>query len=95
MLHLVLELRFYILYDSAKKLIFGHSFWLGLNPNSIATINESIYVGMMGGYAKINIKKNELSFYQFKKLPKLSKERRKSIRKSLTDEEVAEFYPGM
>jgi hypothetical protein len=55
----------------SKLLEFDELFWKGLYPNSIAAINErNIYVGMRGGYAKIDLKKKGIKFYMYVKKQK-------------------------
>jgi hypothetical protein len=50
-----------------KKLLFENLFWHGLYPNSVAVLDDrNIYVGMRGGYVKINIPKMELKLYKVK-----------------------------
>lgn len=49
-----------------KELVFEKLFWSGLYPNSLVAIDEkSIYVGIRGGYVKINLPKKEFHFYKY------------------------------
>lgn len=59
--------RFYTLNKKMEKtLIFKDLFWYGLAPNSIALIeNKYAYIGMRGGFAKINLSKKNLEFYKY------------------------------
>ena len=59
---------FYCIYKRKKELILNNLFWRGLYPHSIAVINErNIYIGIYGGYAKINLPKKELKLFMFNK----------------------------
>jgi hypothetical protein len=59
--------QFYFIDNWKKSLVFDNLFWYGMNPNSIAVIDEEhIYVGMHNGYAKINLTKKELTFFRHK-----------------------------
>jgi len=41
-------------------------FWEGLYPNSIAVLDEeNIFIGIRGGIVKLNILKNEITFYKY------------------------------
>jgi hypothetical protein len=58
---------FYIIHNWNKELIFDKLFWYGLNPNSVAVLDENnIYVGMHGGYAKIDLSTKTLTFFKHK-----------------------------
>lgn len=55
---------FYCIHRLKKELVLDNLFWEGLYPNSIAIINErNIYVGMHGGYAKIDLPKKEVKLF--------------------------------
>jgi hypothetical protein len=57
--------RFYILDNWKKDIVFDHLFWDGLNPNSFALLKDILFVGMHGGYAKIDLKKRGVTFYKY------------------------------
>ena len=60
--------NFYVIDKLNKKLILEETFWGGLYPNSLATLDgKNIYVGMRGGYALVNIEKGTADFYGLKK----------------------------
>ncbi|MEX8548015.1 MAG: hypothetical protein V5804_10485 [Mucilaginibacter sp.] len=59
---------FYCINKQKKELILNNLFWRGLYPHSIAVINErNIYIGIYGGYAKINLPKKELKLFMYNK----------------------------
>jgi hypothetical protein len=54
-------------YNNKNEIIFTNLSWGGLLPNSIACLDEeNIFVGLNGGYAKINLIKKEFEFYEYK-----------------------------
>ena len=56
----------YIIRDAKKELIFSKTFWNSLYPNSIAYIDDqNIFIGMRGGYAKINLINKKLRFFKY------------------------------
>jgi hypothetical protein len=58
----------YLINNWKAEKIFDDMFWEGLFPNSIAVKNRKrIYIGMRGGYAKINLPGKKLTFYKFSK----------------------------
>jgi hypothetical protein len=60
--------RLYVVKNCKKELIFDNLFWYGFNPSSIAVKDsQTIYVGMVGFYAKIDLAKKELLLYKFNK----------------------------
>jgi hypothetical protein len=59
--------KFYSIKDGKEELVLDNLFWEGLAPNSIAFINEkNIFVGMHGGFAKIDLHKKGIKFYVYK-----------------------------
>jgi len=57
---------FFVVQDHQKDLIFKDTFWRGLYPNSIAMLNpENIFVGMRGGFAKLDLTNKSLKFYKY------------------------------
>jgi hypothetical protein len=59
--------RLYVVDKWQKELILSDLFWYGFYPNSIAVYDSNIiYVGMNGGYVKVDIKKKQLTFYKYK-----------------------------
>lgn len=58
---------FYIVHNNKVTTFIDKAFWWGLYPCSIAVENKNnIYIGMRGGYAKINLEdKNDLFFYEY------------------------------
>jgi hypothetical protein len=59
---------FYIVDSSwKKKLIFDRLGWRGLYLNSIAVLDEHhIYLGMRGGFAKIDLTTKQIVYYKYK-----------------------------
>jgi hypothetical protein len=59
---------FYRISGGKKETVLDNLFWAGLNPNSIAVVDENhIYVGMHCGYAKADLVKREIKFYRYNK----------------------------
>ena len=59
---------FFIVHDNKKELIFQDVFWNYLYPNSIAIFNdENIFVGMRGGFAKLDLMDKSIKFYKYNK----------------------------
>ncbi|MGQ7944864.1 hypothetical protein [Flavobacterium sp. WC2509] len=60
--------RFYTINKEMEKtLIFKDLFWYGLGPFSITPIgNTYVYLGLAGGFAKINLLKKDLELYKYK-----------------------------
>ncbi len=55
---------FYCIAKGKKEVVLENLLWEGLSPNSIAVIGETdIYVGILGGYARVNLKKNQVLLY--------------------------------
>ena len=60
--------NFYVIDKLNKKQILKKTFWGGLYPNSLATLDgKNIYVGMRGGYALVNTETGVADFYGLKK----------------------------
>ena len=58
---------FYIVENMKKRIIFKDSFWGGLYPNSIVLEDQNnIFVGIRGGFVKLNLQENNLKFYKAK-----------------------------
>lgn len=61
--------NFCVIRNWVRQPIFEKIFWWGLGPSSIAVKNEhEIYVGITGGYTRIDAVKKELKFYKYNKL---------------------------
>jgi len=59
--------NFYIVHNFKKELLYKDTFWSGLYPNSLAVIDPSnIYVGMKGGYVKLDLVKKTMKLYEYK-----------------------------
>lgn len=62
------QASFYVLKDFNKQKVVDKTFWNGLYPNSIAAFNDtSIYIGMRGGIAKLNLQTKKINFYRYNK----------------------------
>lgn len=59
--------RFYIIKNWHKALVLTNLFWGYLNPNSFALLRHSLFVGMRGGYAKIDLRKKDMIFFKYQK----------------------------
>lgn len=58
----------YIIKNSQEELVFSKTFWASLYPNSIAVENDSsLFIGMRGGVARLNLKRKVVEFYQSRK----------------------------
>jgi hypothetical protein len=51
-----------------KETIFKDTFWESLYPNSLITLNNNIYMGIRGGYVRIDLKSKGFVFYEYKNL---------------------------
>jgi hypothetical protein len=59
---------FVIVHDNKKEIIFKDLFWDGLYPNSIAVLNrENVFVGIRGGFVKIDLINKSFKFYKYNK----------------------------
>lgn len=57
--------NFYVIDKLNKKIILEKTFWSGLYPTSLATLDgKNIYIGMRGGYALVNIQNKKIDFYK-------------------------------
>lgn len=57
---------FFVIRDIKKEKIFSDTFWSSLYPNSVAIIDENnIYLGLRGGFAKLDITKKKIRFFRF------------------------------
>ncbi|RZK24911.1 MAG: hypothetical protein EOO43_06900 [Flavobacterium sp.] len=62
-IYVLTEKSLFVVDKSSRKQVFSNMFWYGLDPNSIAVKDErNIYVGMRGGYAKINFPLKKVAF---------------------------------
>lgn len=60
--------NFYVFKDFKKDIVFKDTFWSGLYPNSIAVVDKKIvYMGIRGGYVKLNLIDKKFIFYKYKK----------------------------
>ena len=61
--------NFYIIHKNIMAdILLKNMFWRGLYPNSIAAIDDKhIYIGIRGGYVKLNLKTKEVTFYKYKR----------------------------
>jgi len=58
--------RFYLLNNWKKEMELDDLFWEGLYPNSLAIKDKTtLYTGLRGGYAKINLKTKQITFYKY------------------------------
>jgi hypothetical protein len=52
-----------------KETIFNNTFWSSLRPNSIVAINDkNIFMGIVGGYVKIDLTNRSYTFFKYKKI---------------------------
>lgn len=59
---------FFIVKDLNKEAIFKDTFWISLYPNSLVVIDENnVYLGLRGGYAKLDIAKKNIRFFKYTK----------------------------
>ena len=59
---------FYIIDGDKKELVLDDLFWIMLNPNSIAVLDdENIFIGLRGCYAKINAVTKNIKVYIYNK----------------------------
>ena len=59
---------FFIVRNHEKQLIFKDLFWQSLYPNSIAVLNpENVFVGIRGGFVKLDLTNKSLKFYKYNK----------------------------
>lgn len=57
---------FAILRNLRKEVILEDTFWGGLYPNSVAVFNnDEVYIGMRGGYVRLNTKTKAIQFFQY------------------------------
>lgn len=64
--------NFYIVKNEKCETIFKGMFWESLYPNSVAALNDNeVYLGIKGGYVKLNISNKTLKFYKYKHLSKV------------------------
>ncbi|HSY76055.1 MAG TPA: hypothetical protein VK890_04315, partial [Bacteroidia bacterium] len=59
---------FYLVHNNLKKeVVLRNVFWRSLYPNSIAIMDyKHVYIGIRGGYVKLNLKTKQLTFYKYK-----------------------------
>lgn len=56
---------FFVVKDLKKSAIFTDMFWEALYPDSVAVLNaENIFVGIRGGFVKLNIVNKSFEFYK-------------------------------
>ena len=59
---------FFVLDSNNKTKTFDHLFWDLLFPNSIVARSErEVYVGIRGGYVKLNLESRQVTFYKYNK----------------------------
>ena len=59
---------FYVISNNKQEMVMDNLFWVGLYPNSIAVADKNtIYVGMRGGYVKLNLQTRDMVFYKYNK----------------------------
>jgi hypothetical protein len=60
---------FYQIHNSQKTTIFKDQFWWGLSPWSLIAINDKeVYMGITGGYVKLDLVNKRYVFYKFRGL---------------------------
>ncbi|MES2378342.1 MAG: hypothetical protein V4553_17250 [Bacteroidota bacterium] len=60
--------RFYIFNKWKKELELDNLFWTGLGPNELVMANKNtLYTGIIGGYAKIDLKAKKVTLYKYSK----------------------------
>lgn len=58
----------YIVRNSQKQVILSKTFWNSLYPNSIAYLgDQNVFIGMRGGYAKVDLTNKSLKFFKYTK----------------------------
>lgn len=61
--------NFYLIHDYKSELIVKDRFWASLYPNSIAAATSpTVFIGMRGGYAELNLVTRNLIFYKYKEI---------------------------
>lgn len=66
-LYVVTFENLFVINNFKKELIFENMFWSGLYPNSLAIIDEkNVFVGMRGGFARLNLINKEMQIFQKK-----------------------------
>ncbi len=59
--------NFYIVHDFKKQIIIEGAMWDNLYPNSVAAFDDKhIYIGIRGGYVKLDLTTRKLTFYKYK-----------------------------
>jgi hypothetical protein len=57
----------YVVQDLKSKKIFSDTFWSSLYPNSMVVLDpKNIYIGIRGGYAKVNVPEERIQFFKLK-----------------------------
>jgi hypothetical protein len=58
----------YVIKDLKSKKVFNDTFWSSLYPNSMVVLDpENIFIGLRGGYAKVNVPQEKIQFFKFKR----------------------------
>ncbi|MBK0380366.1 hypothetical protein [Mucilaginibacter segetis] len=57
--------NFYVFKNGKIETVFKKMFWDSLYPNSIAVLNNETYIGIRGGFVKLNIPDKTIKFYRY------------------------------